>query len=573
MAIKKVERIVADADQPRPTVREAMRSVLASAKLVAGAEGLDRQVEWVRIMETPEIQPRAGDLMFTTGFPIKDDPDAQIRLVGRIAEGGGAGLVVRPLPYLRRIPPEMVTEADRLKVPLFTIPSDVQFVDLMTPLLERIINAEHWRLKRSMDIHRRFTELVLDGKGVNEICRTLADLLESAVVVEDASFHLLAHAGGSADPHRKETILRQGTPHRVLFDPQIQRVLREVEAKRGPVKVPAFPHLGMSRERLIAPIFAANQVLGYISVLDHPPHNEELAFMAIEQAALVLALSIVKERELSEVESRVRGEFLEDLLHGTYGDEAAAQRRARHVGYPLHGSHIVALVDIDDFRGFVKARQISEDAIQAVKREFLRRVTAVVRTGYQRALVQGRSDQVVALLPLGTEVADHQARSHALGLQIQQAVMEWKPGFTISVGFSAPIEAPLGVEGALREVTSVMESLARFKRWGQVVAVPELGLTGLLAAVSDERLVDYSRRHLGPLIEHDRARKGALVSTLRAYLETGEQQQAAQRLRVHPNTLRYRLDRIREITGLDLEEPETRLNLSVALRVQALLGM
>src|SRR5256885_460421 len=476
LALMAAKRVEAETEAPRPTVREAMRSVLASAKLVAGADGLDRQVEWVRLMETPEVQPRAGDLMFTSGFPIKDDLDAQIRLVGRIAEGGGAGLVVRPLPYLRKLPPEMVSEADRLKVPLFTISSDVQFVDLMSPLLERIINAEHWRLKRSMEIHRRFTELVLDGKGVNEICRTLAEILESAVVVEDASFHLLA-------------------------------------------------------------------------------------------------LSIAKERELSEVEGRVRGEFLEDLLHGTYGDDAAAQRRARHVGYPMHGAHIVLLVDIDDFRGFARARQISEDAIQALKREFLRRVTAVVRMSYQRALVQGRSDQVVALLPLGTETGDYQARSHALGLQVQQAVTEWKPGFSVSVGFSAPIEAPAGVEGALREVTSVMESLARFKRWGQVVAVPELGLTGLLAAVSDERLVDYSRRHLGPLIEHDSARKGALVATLRAYLETGEQQHAAQRLRVHPNTLRYRLDRIREITGLDLEDPETRLNLSVALRVQSLLGM
>ncbi|HKW72188.1 MAG TPA: PucR family transcriptional regulator ligand-binding domain-containing protein, partial [Candidatus Dormibacteraeota bacterium] len=267
MATKRVD---AAPEEPRPTVREAMSLALSSAELVAGADGLDRQVEWVRLMETPEVQPRAGDLMFTSGFPIKDDPDAQIRLVSRIAAGGGAGLVVRPLPYLQKLPPEMVSEADRLKVPLFTIASDVQFVDLMAPLLERIINAEHWRLKRSIEIHRRFTELVLDGKGVNEICRTLADLLESAVVVEDASFHLLAHAGGSADPHRKETIQRQGTPHRVLFDPQIQRVLREVEAKRGPVKVPAFPHLGMSRERLIAPIFAANQVLGYISILDHP---------------------------------------------------------------------------------------------------------------------------------------------------------------------------------------------------------------------------------------------------------------------------------------------------------------
>src|SRR6202165_2005201 len=107
-----------------------MRSRLAGAKLVAGADGLDHTVEWVRLMETPEVQPRAGDLMFTTGFPIKDDPTAQIRLISRIAESGGAGLVVRPLPYMRKLPPEMLSEADRLNVPLFTIGADVQMIGL-----------------------------------------------------------------------------------------------------------------------------------------------------------------------------------------------------------------------------------------------------------------------------------------------------------------------------------------------------------------------------------------------------------------------------------------------------------
>ena len=560
--------------EPKPTVREAMRfGAFAAAKLAGGEAGLDRSIEWVRLMETPEIQPRAGDLLLTTGFPIKDDRAAQIRLVSRIADSGGAGLVIKPHPYIRKLAPEMISEADRLGVPLFTVGADVQLVDIMAPLLERIINAEHVRLKQSFEVHRRFTELVLDGKGVTEICKTLAELLESAVTIEDASFHLLAHAGGSGDPHRKETIQRQGTPQRVLFDPQIQRMLREIEAKRGPIKVPAYPHVGMSRERLIAPILAANQVLGYISVLDSPPHNEELAFLALEQAALVLALSIAKERELAEVEGRVRGEFLGDLLFGTYGDDAAAQRRARHLGYPLHGSHVVMLVDIDDFRGFNRARQISEDAIQAIKREFLRRVTAVVRATFPRALVQGRSDSVVALLPIGAEPGDHQPRLQALGLQARESIADWKPGFTVSVGFSGPTEAPAGVAAAQREVTSVMDSLARFKRWGQVVAVPELGLTGLLAAVADDRLLDYTHRLLGPLIEHDRAKNGSLVATLRAYLETGEQQQAAKLLRVHPNTLRYRLDRIREIGRVDLEDSETRLNLAVALRVQSLLGI
>jgi sugar diacid utilization regulator len=443
----------------------------------------------------------------------------------------------------------------------------------MAPLLERIINVEHHRLKRSFEIHRRFTELVLDGKGMQEICRTLSDLLEAAVTVEDASFHLLAHAGGSGDPHRKETIARHGTPQRVLFDPAIQAMLREVADSRHPRKVAPFPHLGMHRERIIAPITAANTVLGYISVLDPPPAQEELAFMAVEQAALVVALAMSKEREVAEVESRVRGEFLEDLTHATFGDDAAAQRRARHLGYPLAGLHVLVAVDIDGFRDYIRARSLAEDTIQALKREFHRRVSAAIRGAFPRALFSARSDTVFALLPLGGETADARSRIGPLGAQVRETVAQWKPGFTVSVAFSGPVEAPAGVAAAHREVTAVIDTLARFHRRDQVVSVPDLGLTGLLAAVQDDRLVEYARRHLGRLADHDATRSGHLLETLRAYLESGEQQAAARRLSVHPNTLRYRLDRIREITDLEPDDPETRLNLTVALRIYDLLGL
>jgi PucR family transcriptional regulator, purine catabolism regulatory protein len=562
---------------PPPTVREATTfGGFQEATLVGGSHGLDRRIEWVRVMETPETprRLRQGELLLTTGFPVRDDTEAQIELVDSVARSGGSGLVLKLGRYIDGVPPEMIAEAERLALPLFTIGQEVPWSELMEPLLERIINAEHWRLKRSLEIHRRFTDLVLDGKGVNEICRTLSDLLDSGVAVEDASFHLLAHAGGSkSDPHRRETIARHGTPPRVLFDPQIQRMLRDVTESRRPMKVPAFPHLGMNRERIIAPILAANQLLGVISILDHPPDNEELAFMAVEQAALVMSLALIKEREVAEVEGHVRGEYLDDLVQGTFGDEAAAQRRARHLGYPLPGRHILLVVDIDDFRGFIRARQIGEDAIQAIKREFMRRVAGVIRASYSRALLGSRSDSVMALLPLGLEAQDHQTRVQAIGTQARDNIADWRPGFTVSVGFSAPVDAPAGVGTAHREVRAVLDTLARFKRWGQVIAVPELGLTGLLAGVSDDRLVEFVNRHLGALVEHDRARGGNLIPTLKAYLESGEQQAAARRLRVHPNTLRYRLDRIREISSADLDDAETRLNLAVALRVQGLLGL
>jgi purine catabolism regulator len=544
-----------------------------AARLIGGGQGLERRIEWVRVMETPDTarRLRPGDLLLTTGYPIREDRRAQIELVATVAAAGGAGVVVKPERYIPDVPAEMAQEADRLSLPLFTIPQEVPWPDLMAPLLERIINAEHWRLKRSMEIHRRFTELVLDGNGVNEICRTLSELLGSAVSVEDTSFHLLAHAGGSGDPHRRETIAHHGTPPRVLYDPQIQAILREVQAHRGPRKVPALPHLGMSRERIIAPIIAANQVLGTISVLDHPPDNEEIAYMAVEQAAIVLALALTRDREVSEVESRVRGELLEDLIHGTYGDDNAAQRRARHLAYPVAGLHVLMVCDIDDFSGFLHTRALSEETIQALKRDYLRRVSAVVRSAHPRTLLGARSDSVMALLPVGGE--PDVKGLHDLGVQVRDAVAAWNPGFTVSVGFSAGVDALDAVAPSYREVKAVLESLARFGRFGQVVTVAELGLTGLLAAIADERLVDFVQRNLGSLAEHDRARGGALLETLKAYLEEGEQQRAARRLQIHPNTLRYRLDRIREISGTDMDDPETRLNMAVALRVHSLLGL
>src|SRR5207245_8836185 len=75
MATKRVE---ADVEAPRPTVREAMRSVLSAAKLVAGAEGLDRQVAWVRLMETPEVQHSAGDLQVRRGCSRTPTLDGQL---------------------------------------------------------------------------------------------------------------------------------------------------------------------------------------------------------------------------------------------------------------------------------------------------------------------------------------------------------------------------------------------------------------------------------------------------------------------------------------------------------------
>lgn len=566
-------------EQPRPTpptVREAMRSGgMQRALLVAGGKGLDRRIDWVRVMETPEIVARMGphELLLTAAYAMRGDPAAPARLVAELAAIQSAGLVVTLGRYLDTLPRDMVTAADLHQLPLFTLAGDeVTRTELMEPLLERIMFAEHWRLKRSIEIHRRFTDLVVDGKGIVEICGTLAEIAGAPVTIEDATFHLLAHSGEPTDdPHRMETITGHGSPRGAIFDPRFQHALREVDRRRQPTLVPAMPHLGMRRERIIAPALAGRQVLGYISLLGPvDPGSEELAMMAIEQAALVVAIALTKERDLAEVEGRVRGEFLDELVRGTYGDLVTAQRRARHLGYPLGGTHVLLVCDIDNFRDYLNRQQLAEEAIQSLKREFLRQVSVAVGTSHGRPLFLLTSDSVVVLVPLGGD-RDAQGDAARIGARVQDAVAGWNPGFSVTVAFSDVVEVPAGVAAANREVRGVLDTLARFGTRGRVVGVADLGLTALLAGIPDRRLESFRGRHLGALEQHDVDHGTHLVETLRAFLETGEQQAAARRLDIHPNTLRYRLERVRSIAGVNLDDPESRLNLTVALQVQSML--
>ena len=127
MALAEAGRPAHPENVPPPTVREAMAfGGFAEAELIAGRNGLDRVIEWVRVMETPETarRLRQNELLLTTGFPIKDDPVAQADLVETVVASGGSGLVVKLGRYLTDLPEQMAQEADRVSLPLFTIGQD-----------------------------------------------------------------------------------------------------------------------------------------------------------------------------------------------------------------------------------------------------------------------------------------------------------------------------------------------------------------------------------------------------------------------------------------------------------------
>src|ERR1700682_4362238 len=376
---------------------------------------------------------RGGELVLTVAVAIKDDEAAQKDLMRNLAAVGSAGLVIKPERYLPHIPDDMLGQADKFNIPLIRIPPDVSYLEIMNPILERIINAQNTQLRRSIEIHKQFTHLALDGQGLEAIVKTLGELVESSIALEDVNFHLLAShvVPGVTDKHRQQTLSQHGTPLKVRHAAAIKSMLQEVVRGRAPHKVPPFPELGLTAPRIITPVLAGRENLGYLSIIDHPQHLEELGMVPMEHAATVIALEMIKQREVAEAEDRVRGELVDDLLNGTFGDQANVQRRARHLRYDLSVPHRLLVVDVDHFRQFIKERRYEEGRVIAVKHQLFQVVTGAVRRLHPRHLVSAHSDSVIVLVPQPADTKDPDGEG--LAARIREAVAESELGITVSV--------------------------------------------------------------------------------------------------------------------------------------------
>jgi purine catabolism regulator len=127
---------------------------------------------------------------------------------------------------------------------------------------------------------------------------------------------------------------------------------------------------------------------------------------------------------------------------------------------------------------------------------------------------------------------------------------------------------------AAREAREALRIGRRVYGPGRLIPYATLGLYRVLHSLHDTpELASFFEQTLGPLVEYDRRTGQNLIETLEAFFAChGNLSQTAQRLQLHRNSLLYRISRVQEIGGVDLEDPETRLSLQVALKAKRLLA-
>lgn len=540
------------------TVRAALAlPALTGATLVAGEAGLDNQIEWVHTIDIPDAHydwQRRGVLLLTAGFGLRDSEERQAALVPTLVEQGFAGLVLSVGYYFDKTPEVIRQRADELNFPVIESPYEMLFIDISEAILAQITQMQNRLLRQSHEIHKQLTDLVLRGGDLHDLAATLAQLLSRSVTIESPTFHVLANAEiGPIDEARRRSVANGRTTPQTA-----QRLLRkgiyaQLLQRMGPMHIPPMPDLDMEMERFVAPIIVDREIYGYMWIISGDRPLTELDELAIDRAATVAALIMLKERAVREAEESLRGDFLEQLLNGRIRS-ATVMEQAHRFSFRIDRPHQILLI-----HGAAQAGGSNHDLLAAI-RDWLQ--------SYQAYPLVVARDEVTAVVLEGEDPA--------IGKQFGSAIVHEisHPAKPLLIGVGRPFTLKDEPEGIRRSYEEAQEAL----RVGQalhdegVIVFDDLGvLHWLFQLTPEQRRQNAYMQRIRILTTYDRERNTELLKTLEAYLDRGGSLvDTAQSLYIHRNTLLHRLERIRELCGIDLRDPWHQLNLHVAVKAYRL---
>ncbi len=524
------------------SLTEALRlPALAGADVLAGSEGLHRQVLRLGVWETPDVLPfvREDELLVTTGYPMLDREEHLAAQFEALARRGVVAIAVKLGAYVRELPAEALQRADHIGLPVLALPPDVSLDDVLNQVLSAVLGRQAALLARSEEIHRALVQIVLGGGGLPEVARALSTGLGLSVVVTDVEGRAAAQAGHPSGP---------------LADV----ALAELATDLG----------GPGPDRVVVPIVAGGVSHGRVVAVSHGEISPQDVH-AIERAAVVCALVAVKQQAVSAVEERYQADFLRDVLLGRIDDREIVVRHAAALGWQLDRPVVVVVAQPDSG---VRSRPAGDVVTERMASAW----RALLRARDPGAAVCGFATEVVAIVGAAPGVnVERLARDLAAAFHDKGAGHAGAAsgrGFT--TGVSRVVPGVAAVTTAYEQARTCVRVSRQVHGPGGVAHFDRLGVHRLLSLVPDSaELRTFLDETLGELAEPNPQARD-LRRTLEVLLDTNlNVAETARRLHFHYNTLRYRIGKLERILGPFTEDADLRLDLALALRIMPMRGL
>ena len=546
---------------PLVTVSEVLRLALpAGTRVVAGAAGLGNAVTWTRLLRARptslgRIEQGEMWLLSTAALQLVGDPRSVARMLRDMAQSGVVAFVTP-----ESLGAEAEALADEAATPVLRVPADAPLAEIDKAIVSVLVDRDRAIGQRVQEIYERLLSTLVEDRGLELISNIVAEVSGKAVYLLDEHFQPTLQTGGGGRAADALADIRRR---------HWEGVLGNVSERLVVVRSVADEPTAVA----LRPLTLRGAVEGYLAVVGPPDDFVDLDHQVADRAASVLAIELAKQSAVVEARLRLQGDFLTDLLDTPAPPEEALLERARRLGYDLGRPHLVFVLrprETPSSNGTAAVRGQQRFVDAARRRLVLADVTTLLRE---------HDGSVQVLMPCPPEVEPNDADAGLAWVERLRSGLEESLA-PESVSVVAGVGRTPGPEttafAAMREASRAADIAASMGPDSPpALHFARLGALRLIFHLADNpELRAFQRDVLGPLEASDATRRSEFVRTLDAFLRAGgNHMRAARDLNVHRNTLIYRLERIQELLGgADLEDPETRLNLQLALTIRAAIG-
>ncbi|MFD0297259.1 PucR family transcriptional regulator [Streptomyces sp. NPDC127061] len=475
------------------------------------------------------------------------EPDEIAKLLRTVGERGAAALVVRS-PVSAST--ELVRAANSTGVALLGLASGASWTQLAAML--RTLLAEG-------DVGDASPQTLggMPSGDLFALANAIAALLDAPVTIEDRNSRVLAFSGrqDEADPSRVETILGRQVPERFTRELEKEGVFERLYRDHGPVYVyPDGYDENIAMPRVAVAVRAGDEVLGSIwAAVDNELSEERTAAMV--DASKIVALHMLRLRAGADVERRLRADLVSTALEGGSGAPEAIARLGL-LGQPTVVL-VMGLLEVrDDDLRLVAERQRVADA-------FAMHLSAV----QPRSAVALVGDVAYGIVPMPGNHGDCRERSVRVASTFLERTGR-RGAAVIGVG-------PLALDGSgLRASRDGADRALRVLLTNggtkRVITAEDAHIEALMLELADLCAArgDGATGPIARLLAYDTKHQSQLVHTLRCWLDSfGDIGAASAAAYVHPSTFRYRLRRLAEVGGIDLDDPGDRFAAMVQLHL------
>ncbi|WP_231688158.1 PucR family transcriptional regulator [Bacillus sp. FJAT-18017] len=519
-------------------------------KIIAGEAGLHRRVNNVYFMEVPDIYAfiDQNGFLLTTLYPIAHDKIALESFLPKLVELEISGLGIKIGRYIDEIPQLMIDQANELGLPVLLLADNANLSLLSNGILETLLDKKNTMLEFRDDVHNKLISLLLEGADLEKLVFTLSEIIKAPVLLINEVNELITSS------IKIQQFRIQGTGGNGTFYSSQRSFTIQINDRELAVD-----------DYITNSIIAGRDCLGYFIALPSSGNDLSNIKVALEQASLLSAFLFQKEQAVLQRERSHLDSFVRDILNQKIKSQIKVIQKSKifkwDFDFPVVLLNIEELSQDDNRKKQFYSQMKDLEMVERI-------ISEKLDLPIQKCKVVHYDDGLICFI----SVVFENKKDERIKAACESLLKYYQSKYTLGISVSRMVERLPDLKAAYEETkvaTRVFKVLNQHQPF--IKSYQELGVYKLIHLIDDRAsLEEYVNSKLGVLVNlHD----SDMVEMLSCLIKNNfNLQKTSKELFIHYNTLRYRIDKLRE-SGIDFNNGFDLAELALAYKINMYLTM